>query len=195
VLQVDTFTDLAGSLNFVLLTLLTYGMTPGAEFHNVAEHTDRQNVATAIALAARLFLAAFLFYRVLKRSKDARFDETRNSFVRFLIFWVFQMVWVWCVSLPVVFLNTEPTVLQPGNSSERAGSFVGDCHFILLRPLVGDLLSFCTGGGGGRQRCAHCTFINVASFCTLSFSQPGRRRTRSVRRSPFSGSSCKSCRT
>jgi steroid 5-alpha reductase family enzyme len=37
--------------------------------------------------------------------EDKRFDETRDDFCRFLAFWVYQMLWVWIVSLPVTFVN------------------------------------------------------------------------------------------
>ena len=52
--------------------------------------------------------AGFLFVRVLRLGKDDRFDDRRESFWRFLVFWVFQMVWVWTVSLPVTVLNAFP---------------------------------------------------------------------------------------
>lgn len=37
-----------------------------------------------------------------------RFDEMRSNFFSFLGFWVFQMLWVWLVSLPNIFLNSAP---------------------------------------------------------------------------------------
>lgn len=45
-------------------------------------------------------------YRVLVRGKDERFDQMRERCLAFLGFWIFQMVWVWVVSLPVTFLNS-----------------------------------------------------------------------------------------
>jgi hypothetical protein len=32
----------------------------------------------------------------------------RSNFFSFLGFWVFQMLWVWLVSLPNIFLNSAP---------------------------------------------------------------------------------------
>jgi steroid 5-alpha reductase family enzyme len=43
--------------------------------------------------------------------KDDRFDDKRDKFFPFLGFWVFQMIWVWTVSLPVTVLNS-PNVTQ-----------------------------------------------------------------------------------
>jgi len=48
---------------------------------------------------------------VLKTGKDDRFDDKRDKFFRFLGFWIFQMIWVWTCSLPVVILNS-PAVRQ-----------------------------------------------------------------------------------
>ena len=63
---------------------------------------------TALVCVSRAELGGFLLYRVLRRAKDARFDAVRGNVVAFLVFWVFQMVWVWGVSLPVLFVNGEP---------------------------------------------------------------------------------------
>jgi steroid 5-alpha reductase family enzyme len=99
--QFDKITDLAGSVNFILLGLLSL-------FTNVnGQIQSRAILVTACLCVARLELALYLFYRVLKRGKDARFDEMRSQFIPFLIFWIFQIIWVWLVSLPVIFVNSE----------------------------------------------------------------------------------------
>ena len=56
-------------------------------------------------------LSGFLLFRILKTGKDDRFDDKRDKFFPFLGFWVFQMLWVWTVSLPVTILNS-PNVTQ-----------------------------------------------------------------------------------
>jgi steroid 5-alpha reductase family enzyme len=58
-----------------------------------------------------LWLSGFLLFRILKTGKDDRFDEKRDDIFKFLAFWIFQMVWVWVVSLPVTILN-PPNVEQ-----------------------------------------------------------------------------------
>lgn len=58
-----------------------------------------------------LRLSGFLLFRILKTGKDDRFDDKRDKFFPFLGFWVFQMIWVWSVSLPVTILNS-PNVTQ-----------------------------------------------------------------------------------
>ena len=98
VLQVDTLTDLAGSLNFILIALLSF-------FIGNASASPRAIALTTLVCISRAELGFYLFYRVLKRGKDARFDEMRGNAKMFLIFWIFQMIWVWCVSTPVLFVN------------------------------------------------------------------------------------------
>ena len=51
-------------------------------------------------------LSGFLLFRIIKTGKDDRFDDKRDKFFSFLGFWVFQMFWVWTVSLPVTLLNS-----------------------------------------------------------------------------------------
>jgi steroid 5-alpha reductase family enzyme len=51
-------------------------------------------------------LSGFLLFRIIKTGKDDRFDDKRDKFFPFLGFWIFQMIWVWTVSLPVTILNS-----------------------------------------------------------------------------------------
>ncbi|KYK26044.1 hypothetical protein AYK26_01190 [Euryarchaeota archaeon SM23-78] len=55
-----------------------------------------------------LRLALFLFKRIRKIKKDARFDKIRGSFVKFSGFWLMQGVSVWLILLPtLIYLNSE----------------------------------------------------------------------------------------
>lgn len=62
-------------------------------------------------MAWALRLSGFLLFRILKTGKDDRFDDKRDKFFPFLGFWIFQMIWVWTVSMPVTVLNS-PNVQQ-----------------------------------------------------------------------------------
>lgn len=99
----DKLTDFMGGTNFVLLGILTLALSGT---------TNARQIITSMMLmlwAARL--SGFLLFRILKTGKDDRFDDKRDKFFPFLGFWVFQMFWVWTVSMPVVILNS-PNVLQ-----------------------------------------------------------------------------------
>jgi len=96
----DKVTDLAGSANFIVLALLTIFLRP-------SDCTTRQIVLTSLVCVTRLELGAYLLYRVLKRGKDARFDEMRGKCLSFFGFWVFQMLWVYLVSAPLIYVNAS----------------------------------------------------------------------------------------
>jgi steroid 5-alpha reductase family enzyme len=85
-LQTEKFYDLTGSLTYISVTLL-------------AVLLSRKVDARAILLACLVIiwsgrLGSFLFLRILKAGKDARFDTLKTSFIRFLITWSMQGLWV-----------------------------------------------------------------------------------------------------
>lgn len=104
--QIDKVTDFAGTLNFVTLAWLTFDLAG----HGYV----RQTVNTVLVTIWGVRLGLYLLVRVLKRGHDARFDEMRSKFWSFLGFWVFQMMWVWLVSLPLLFLNSAATDVAIG---------------------------------------------------------------------------------
>lgn len=44
-------------------------------------------------------------FRILQWGEDRRFDQMRNNLPKLAVFWIFQAVWVWAVSLPVTVVN------------------------------------------------------------------------------------------
>ena len=107
----DKVTDLAGAANFIVLAVLTIFLPP-------SEFTTRQIVLTSLVCVTRLELGAYLLYRVLKRGKDARFDELRSHCLKFFGFWVFQMLW---------------QVLGPGAAADHAEWLALCLHHITLQ--------------------------------------------------------------
>jgi hypothetical protein len=122
-LQVDLLTDAAGSSNFVLLALLSYALGQDASLGGGGGAgggagggggVSRAQLITALVCVARLELLVYLQYRVLKRGHDSRFDAMRAQFAAFAGFWVGQILWVYVVSLPVVFVNADlPAAAAP----------------------------------------------------------------------------------
>ena len=96
----DKVTDLAGGSNFVILAVVSFAVECSSD------PSSRQATITAIVIFWGLRLSSFLFYRILMISEDHRFDEMRGNPLKFLAFWIFQMLWVWEVCLPMVFLNS-----------------------------------------------------------------------------------------
>jgi steroid 5-alpha reductase family enzyme len=95
-LKTDKFTDITYSMTFILLTVLLFFFKPTKSI---------PTIILSISLftwAARLGL--YLFKRIRRMGKDERFNERRDNFVRFLIFWIFQGITVWTLMIPPVLL-------------------------------------------------------------------------------------------
>lgn len=98
--KTDKVTDLSYSLGFAVLTLwlliANKAFQPG------------QILAAAFVIAWAARLGAYLLSRILRIGTDARFDDKRGDFLKFLGFWVLQAIAVWVISLPVtVLLSTD----------------------------------------------------------------------------------------
>jgi steroid 5-alpha reductase family enzyme len=123
----DKLTDFMGGTNFVWLAVLTLSLS--------GTTNARQIVASIFIMLWGARLSAFLLFRILKTGKDDRFDDKRDKFFPFLGFWVFQMLWVWTVSLPVTILNS-PAVLQYRQPSfGKATDILGIIIFVLALGL------------------------------------------------------------
>ncbi|ETI46383.1 hypothetical protein L917_08889 [Phytophthora nicotianae] len=96
--QFDKVTDLAGALNFIVLAVLSLVLQD--------VYDTRAIVVTCLQVAWALRLGSFLLIRVLKRGKDERFDEMRANCLAFFGFWIFQILWVFLVSIPVILANS-----------------------------------------------------------------------------------------
>jgi len=82
----------------MILAILTLSLS--------SSHTARQILSSLFLILWAFRLSGFLLFRILKTGTDTRFDDKRDRFFPFLGFWVFQMLWVWTVSLPVTILNS-----------------------------------------------------------------------------------------
>jgi steroid 5-alpha reductase family enzyme len=82
----EKFFDLTGSLTYITVTSMAVLLSP------VKDGRSLLLLALVVIWAARLGL--FLFRRVRKEGKDGRFDEIKVSFVRFLMVWTLQGLWV-----------------------------------------------------------------------------------------------------
>ncbi|XP_075491971.1 uncharacterized protein LOC142530087 isoform X1 [Primulina tabacum] len=98
-LKIDKITDFAGSTNFVVLAVLTLVVKGSWHF--------RQVVLSLFAIIWGLRLGLFLLMRILHWGEDRRFDEMRTNLGKLAVFWIFQAVWVWTVSLPVTIVNAS----------------------------------------------------------------------------------------
>ncbi|XP_058080038.1 uncharacterized protein LOC131228190 isoform X2 [Magnolia sinica] len=108
-LRFDKVTDFAGSTNFIILAVLTLILKGTWHF--------RQVVLTLLVVVWGLRLGLFLLMRILQWGEDRRFDEMRSNLGKLAVFWTFQAVWVWTVSLPITVVNSrdrDPSI-KPGD--------------------------------------------------------------------------------
>ena len=99
-LVTDKVTDLAYSLAFIVLCLIFF-FTGGGPL-------APRLLLTTLVVAWGLRLGSYLFIRILKTGRDARFDGIRERPSKFAVFWAMQALTVWIVMLPVtVFLSMQ----------------------------------------------------------------------------------------
>jgi len=84
--QNERFFDLTGSITYISVTIIAVLLSPVVDGRSILL------LALVVIWAARL--GTFLFRRIRKAGKDARFDEIKPSFIRFLTTWTLQGLWV-----------------------------------------------------------------------------------------------------
>lgn len=85
-LQNEGFFDLTGSLTYISVTTIAVLLSPKVDGRSILL------LALVVTWAARL--GTYLFRRIRKVGKDARFDDIKPSFIRFLSTWTLQGLWV-----------------------------------------------------------------------------------------------------
>ncbi|MBD3155566.1 MAG: DUF1295 domain-containing protein, partial [Candidatus Aenigmarchaeota archaeon] len=92
-LKTDKLTDMGYGLSFILLGLI---------FLLRGSVTGDKLLLFGMILAWGLRLITYLVIRVIKVGKDARFDQIRGSFTKFLTFWIGQGFSVWVIMIPTL---------------------------------------------------------------------------------------------
>jgi len=132
----DKVTDFAGGTNFVVLAVLT--LVLGGTYH------WRQVLVTSCVVTWGLRLSGYLLYRIIKIGEDDRFDDKRADPIKFAMFWIFQAVWVFTVSLPVIFVNAPRSATYLTPDSYTPMDIIGGLLFVvgLLSEGVSDQQKF-----------------------------------------------------
>lgn len=99
--KTDKLTDISYALSFVALAIFAYARSAGTWKHMLL-------LLLITWWAARL--GGFLYMRVRKKGKDARFDEMRGRPLAFLRFWLLQGATVYVVLLSSLFFFNTRTV-------------------------------------------------------------------------------------
>lgn len=105
-LQTEVFFDLTGSITYISVTGIAVLLSPIVDGRSILL------LAIVVIWAARL--GTFLFRRIHRAGKDARFDEIRPSFFRFLSTWTLQGLWVTFTLAPTLAAITTNTRKEVG---------------------------------------------------------------------------------
>lgn len=100
ILQTEKFYDLTGCLTYLLLLLLAAGFSPSVQF------ADGLLMLMCAVWAIRL--GTFLFWRIQKDGSDRRFNHIKPVFMRFLVAWTLQGLWVFLTLSAVLIAVTSP---------------------------------------------------------------------------------------
>jgi steroid 5-alpha reductase family enzyme len=106
-LRTDVFTDITYSLSFIALAAIMLVFAPSASLAAI--------VAASAVLLWAVRLGGYLFWRILHIKVDHRFDDKRDSFLKFGAFWLLQAISVWVIMLPVYgfFASAKAASLSP----------------------------------------------------------------------------------
>ncbi|AHC16158.1 DUF1295 domain-containing protein [Salinispira pacifica] len=126
-LRSDLFTDLTYSLSFILLSLYLGIQAP--LFHPV------QYINLLLVILWALRLGGYLFRRILLIKVDHRFDDRRDSFIRFGSFWLLQALTVWIVMLPLAGSSVPPSpgALPPWGILISAAGWAGFAAGLIIQ--------------------------------------------------------------
>lgn len=84
--RTEHYYDLTGSLTYISTTVLALALSSDLDARSV--------VAGVLVLIWASRLGLFLFKRVKSSGKDGRFDKIKQSWLRFLMAWVVQGLWI-----------------------------------------------------------------------------------------------------
>ena len=86
ILQTERFFDITGSITYVLVAGTAVALTGRLD--------ARSLLLLSLVTVWAIRLGSFLFQRILRAGKDARFDDLKPSIARFLMTWTIQGLWV-----------------------------------------------------------------------------------------------------
>jgi steroid 5-alpha reductase family enzyme len=103
-LQTERFYDITGCITYISCTIYSLVAGYSANGNNLRLQAI---IASSLTMVWSLRLGIFLFTRIMRDGKDDRFDEIKKNFVRFLIAWTLQGLWVYLTAYAVFIVNSN----------------------------------------------------------------------------------------
>jgi steroid 5-alpha reductase family enzyme len=106
-LQTEHFYDLMGGVNSLILVAWSLLYKNGNKDFSGASSSRLWAFSILFAIS-RFWLLAFLWWRAGARGGDSRFETIKKDFFQFLACWMLQATWVFCIAMPMLFVNGFP---------------------------------------------------------------------------------------
>lgn len=103
-IQTESFYDLTGSLTYLTVIVIALFLSPILD--------ARSWLLAGIVSVWALRLGSFLFRRIRSAGEDRRFREIKRSFLRFLLAWTLQGLWI-VLSLAAALVAITSTIHVP----------------------------------------------------------------------------------
>lgn len=101
----ERFFDATGSMTYLILIGSAAFASQGC--------SARRFVSAALVVVWCIRLGSYLLGRIMRDGKDARFDEFKKSWLRFLGVWTIQAVWCFFVASPALVMITSGACHTP----------------------------------------------------------------------------------
>ena len=120
--RTERFFDLTGSITYITVTTLAVVLSPRVD--------GRSLLLLVLVMIWAGRLGTFLFQRVRKKGKDARFDDIKTHFGQFLNTWTLQGLWV-TLTLSAALAAITTAVRKPLDLFALVGSLVWAAGFAI----------------------------------------------------------------
>ena len=154
ILQTEVFYDVLGGINFLLVAVLSQlGNSAVGEAAPIA--VDKNLLFAILFAISRGWLLVFLAWRAHHRKGDSRFDGVRDNPPLFLVYWMVQAIWVYCISLPILVVASNGETIPGSDTMDLASLMLLGMALSIFVEIQSDVVKAKWVSGG-----------RIGGFCT-----------------------------